>query len=474
MPVQERTLDLAVRTFEPGPLLAGLERGLERELSRLPAAAIPGLLSIALPLPAGLVPLPAGLEGGFMARPAEDLHLLGHGTAAVVETGGPDRFAELSRALGGLSGTWHHRDPGGTGLEPLAFAAFAFDHGGSLVVPNGLPNAVLRVPLLLIRRERGRVAAIFSTRRDGKPSPGTTLRAWMEAATAVLQALAAGPGRMAPAGPLRRIVARPADSVWLGRVERAIKAIRAGEVDKVVLSRRVRIAAEGALDPSRAVARLAARCPEWTVFSFAGGAGTTVGATPERLLSLTRGRVESDALAGTESGRSPGSAQFPGAPLLSNPKTLREHSLVVDAVARALEPLCTELDVPSRPRLLRLPDLQHLWSLVTGQVRPGIGLFDLAARLHPTPAVATAPDSENLEWLRRLGERRLGWYTGGIGWVGRDGDGGLSVVLRCAALDAQGAELSAGAGIVAASRPERELEETELKLAAMLDALRDG
>jgi len=116
--------------------------------------------------------------------------------------------------------------------------------------------------------------------------------------------------------------------------------------------------------------------------------------------------------------------------------------------------------------------LQHLWTPIRGRLRPDIALLDLAARLHPTPAVAGMPLEPARAMLRRLGERRRDWYTGAAGWVDRAGNGDLAVVLRCAILDGHQAQLSAGAGIVAASEPEAELAETELKLGAMLDCLR--
>jgi menaquinone-specific isochorismate synthase len=71
-----------------------------------------------------------------------------------------------------------------------------------------------------------------------------------------------------------------------------------------------------------------------------------------------------------------------------------------------------------------------------------------------------------------LGETRSGWYTGVTGWINRSGDGELAVVLRCALLNGCLAELSAGGGIVAESRPDAEFAETELKLQTMLAALR--
>jgi isochorismate synthase EntC len=103
-------------------------------------------------------------------------------------------------------------------------------------------------------------------------------------------------------------------------------------------------------------------------------------------------------------------------------------------------------------------------------VRKGTTLLDCVQRLHPTPAVGGFPSIPALEWLAELGERR-DWFTGGIGWITAQGDGELAVVLRCAMLRDNEAEVFAGAGIVADSDPQAELGETDLKMRVLLDAL---
>jgi menaquinone-specific isochorismate synthase len=156
----------------------------------------------------------------------------------------------------------------------------------------------------------------------------------------------------------------------------------------------------------------------------------------------------------------------------NTPKLMREHRLVVEAIARALAPVCGSLKYPGQPRLLRLRDLLHLWTEVRAQAKPGQTLLSLAARLHPTPAVNGAPRAPALDWLRRHEPFRRGWYAGGGGWLDPAGDGDLAVLLRSALLDARGAELYAGAGILSDSDPRAEYAETELKLRTIQRALR--
>jgi menaquinone-specific isochorismate synthase len=245
--------------------------------------------------------------------------------------------------------------------------------------------------------------------------------------------------------------------------------IQSGGLDKVVLTRRVSVCAAQPVDPARVMAILAQRHPRGTLFGLEmPEGGVFMGASPELLAGLHHGEAYCDALAGTAWG--PGGAR----PLLNDVKNGREHRLVVQSIAEALRPVCSRLEVPAAPVALHLGNLHHLWSGLRGRVKPGIGLLDLLERLHPTPAVGGYPRQAALDWLARHKERRGSWYTGAIGWMDMAGEGEFAVALRCAQVHENRAELYAGAGIVAGSDPQRELAETEAKLAPMLDALGGG
>jgi isochorismate synthase EntC len=101
-------------------------------------------------------------------------------------------------------------------------------------------------------------------------------------------------------------------------------------------------------------------------------------------------------------------------------------------------------------------------------------VLDLVAALHPTAAVAGVPRGAAGEALAELEPIDRGWYAGPVGWVDANGDGEWVIALRCAEITGTTARIFAGAGIVAGSDPEAELEETERKFRALLDALRWG
>lgn len=443
---------------------------LQVRLDRLAAGAAGGaLLSVTLDLGAGerdwLHAQPASREFCYWAQPAAGRHRLGLGRAVVCTSAGPARFTALQAAHAGIAGDWRHDGELGGDHVPVAGLGFAFDHGpgasparhdglGERSLPRAagdLPNAQLGVAAVLLTSAGGRLSATFTTPARDRADAVARWR----------QLLAARPLDALPASAPLPATAL-AERAWNARVERALAAIAAGELDKVVLSRSLRLPLAGRVAPAALLARLVERHPQSTAFAVGSEQAVFLGATPERLVGLRDGAVRADALAGTAWDDEP----------LAVDKNAHEQALVVAAIREALAPLCATLELPPAPRVLELRGLRHLWTPIAGCVRAGIGLFDLIAGLHPTPAVGGSPGAAACDWLRRHGERRPGWYGGGIGWIDRHGDGEVAVALRCGLLGAHHIELPAGAGIVAGSRAAHEFRETEAKLGTMLDALR--
>jgi menaquinone-specific isochorismate synthase len=388
---------------------------------------------------------------------------LGLGSAHGWSSGGTGRFAELEARLEGLRQGWHHADPDGTGLEPLAFVGFAY---GPEDRAEGFPNLELRVPELLLAR-RGDSSTVTLTWRTEENEPLLAL----SRAAAWVSGLARGSAGN-PHLSLERVAAMPSDEIWLARIRQAVADIRGGRLDKVVLSRRVRFRAPESIGFPALIPACQSRFPECTVFAWSHPGGMLLGASPERLLALRGRQVVSDAIAGTAARAA--SAAEDGrleVGLRTSGKIGQEHHPVVTSIARQLLPVCESLDLPDQPRVLKLANAQHLWSAIAGRLKPGVGIAEVLARLHPTPAVGGAPRQTALAWQSRHGELRAAWYAGAVGWIARDGDGEFSVVLRSAWISGNSVDLFAGAGIVAESDPDAELGETELKLGAMLDIL---
>ena len=273
-----------------------------------------------------------------------------------------------------------------------------------------------------------------------------------------------------------QLAQEPTAEVYAAAVRSALGRIQAGEIDKVVLARTLRVDAGRELDPRRLLHRLRAVEPHCYTFAVPTPQGTLVGASPELLLSRRGLRVRSVPLAGTAPRSGDPDDDLANAKALSDSaKDREEHAIVVAAVEAVLGEYCDDLAFDAEPVLEPTANVWHLATRFEGVLRdPAVSASDLVAALHPTPAVCGAPQAAARAAIEESEPFDRGAYAGPVGWVDARGDGDWAIALRCAAIDGQRATLYAGAGIVAGSDPAREVDETERKFRAFLDSLRWG
>jgi menaquinone-specific isochorismate synthase len=258
------------------------------------------------------------------------------------------------------------------------------------------------------------------------------------------------------------------DVLWLEAVAEATRAIADGPLEKVVLARDFAVWSKSPFDPRRILHRLHERFPDCYTFLVDG----LVGASPELLVRRTGRRLDSVALAGSaRRSDDPEEDERIGRRLLESDKDRREHEMAAWSVAEALGEMCDRVVADAEPSLLRLANVQHLATQFRATLSTQTSVIDVVRRLHPTAAVGGWPTAEAVDTIRRLEGMNRGRYAGPVGWFDARGDGEFAIALRCAELSGARARLFAGAGIVRGSLPESELEETRLKLQAMLAAL---
>ncbi|MDX1469285.1 MAG: chorismate-binding protein [Acidimicrobiia bacterium] len=243
---------------------------------------------------------------------------------------------------------------------------------------------------------------------------------------------------------------------WRSGFAEASARLADGEVEKVVLARRVTAGFESPIDQRRLLQRLGPVRANSYLFAVGG----LIGASPELLVSIRDGAISAHPLAGTASSDAG----------LTGSLVEREHRLTADAVSEALSPHL--VNPPSlQPDTVEVGPIKHLGSRITGRARPGVTIVDLLSSLHPTPAVGGVPPERALSLIRILEPWGRGRYAGPVGWLDSSGQGEFALALRCGKVEGDEATLFAGGGLVAGCDQEAELEETRLKLEPMLTAL---
>jgi menaquinone-specific isochorismate synthase len=259
---------------------------------------------------------------------------------------------------------------------------------------------------------------------------------------------------------------------WKDSVQSVVNRLQQGEMDKVVLARKCEVSFDKKVSSDFVLDNLWKQQPDSFVFSFERKESCFIGATPERLVKKTGEEILSTCLAGSIArGDTLLNDEKLGEELLKDEKNRYEHQLVVDSIQQALNPFCDKLSIPPSPQLMKLKDIQHLYTPVIGQASEHTSLLNLVEKLHPTPALGGVPRDKALYVIRQEEEMDRGLYAGPIGWIDAYGNGEYAVALRSGLLQGEKAYLYAGCGIVADSEPESEFKETQMKFRPMLRAL---
>jgi salicylate biosynthesis isochorismate synthase len=384
---------------------------------------------------------------------------------------GPERFSEVAATCAelvrGRVADEPEELPAGAGPVWTGGFAFALD-GGSAPHWSSLPPALMVLPELSLWRSGDRTLLTL----NALAGPGAEA------------SLAAHRGRLASLGEQRLPLADPhptesssiasvtAPEEFEGGVASAVEAIRAGEVDKVVVAREVTVTAPRAHDPAALFGALRDVFPSCFCFCCGTPAAAFIGASPELLVRRNGAGVATVALAGsTRRSADPAVDDHLGEQLRASPKDRAEHEIVVRRIERSLRPYAVWVEAAAEASLVRVANIQHLATPIRAQLSDARSAVELAGLLHPTPAVGGEPRDAALAAIRRLERLDRGWYAGPVGWMDAAEDGEFCVGLRSGLLRDRVAHLYAGNGIVADSDPAAELAETELKLGALLPLL---
>ena len=274
-----------------------------------------------------------------------------------------------------------------------------------------------------------------------------------------------------PAEPARVASAAPPEH-YEEAVARAVERIRAGELEKVVLAREVRVHASRRHDAGAVFGALREVFPACYCYCVGTPELAFVGASPELLVRRDGERAQTVALAGTtRRSADPAVDGLLGEQLLQSAKNREEQAIVARRIERALDPVSVWVAAADEPVLVKVHNVQHLATPIRAQLAepvPAVELADACIRRRPSAASRASAPMRLIPALEGLDR---GWYAGPVGWTDLSEDGEFCVALRCALLRGKVAHLYAGCGIVRDSVPAEELAETEVKLQALLPLL---
>jgi isochorismate synthase len=476
----------------PAPALAlsgsartALAKWLQRAGSRARRSGRPVLAAVTLPIDPAIDVSAAVLRARLhddrffcLEQPERNAFALATlGAAAVVEADGARRFKEAAAACRELASRAERNDSGDDpgappGSGPVFVGGFAFaPQGGATPEWASLAPAQLVLPELSLTRAGGEARATLTAVVDGDEGPEAVLERLERRLVSI------APGADMPLldpDPIAtpRIAGAAPPEHYEAAVARAVERIRAGELDKLVLAREVRVHAGRDHDAAGLFGALREVFPGCYCYLAGGAELAFTGASPELLVRREGARVQTVALAGTtRRSADPAVDRHLGEQLLTSAKDRAEQAIVARRIERRLGRVSVWVAAAEEPALVRVQNVQHLATPIRAQLAEPRSALELAGLLHPTPAVGGEPWSRAEPLIPALEGLDRGWYAGPVGWTDLEEDGEFCVALRCALLRGPVAHLYAGDGIVRDSVPADELAETEAKLGALLPLL---
>jgi menaquinone-specific isochorismate synthase len=430
-----------------------------------------GLRSASVPLPTldplvVLAELAADYPHYFYWEQA-DRAVATFGIAATRQFSGSDRFAAaetfVNQIAGQLSGELG-------AVRPLLYCYFPFFDQAKTT--EAFDTSALCLPQWQIER-RGDCCFLVANSTTSLP-----LEIFNQAIENLVARLGRLVGKAIPDRP-QPLWAEAPEVCLETQIRQALTDIEQQHLQKIVLAHSRQLTAPQAFSIPRSLANLRHHYPDCYTFAVSNGQGQCfLGASPERLLAVrnSQGEAErqltSDALAGSAPrGMSPELDRQLATALLDSTKEQHEHRLVRDFIVEQLQSLQLRPTWSSQPQLLKLTNIQHIWTPIQAALPPAISLLSILATLHPTPAVAGLPQALACQKIQEYEQITRGLYAAPLGWLDLAGDGELVVGIRSALVAGRQAQLYAGAGIVAGSQAAQEVAEIQLKFQPLYRAL---
>lgn len=258
---------------------------------------------------------------------------------------------------------------------------------------------------------------------------------------------------------------------YMDMVRKGIQSCKRGDVFQIVLSRRFQQSFTG--DEFNVYRALRSINPSPYLFFFDYGDYKLMGSSPEAQLVIQNGKAVVHPIAGTfKRSGDDATDKKETERLLNDAKENAEHVMLVDLARNDLSRVCDEVTVAQYKQVQYYSHVIHLVSEVTGNVRDGYNPYELLAKTFPAGTLSGAPKFRAMELIDAYEPTHRSYYGGAIGFMGFDGSCNHAIMIRTFLSRDNTLTYQAGAGIVAASVPENELQEVNNKLGALKKAIR--
>jgi anthranilate synthase component 1 len=264
--------------------------------------------------------------------------------------------------------------------------------------------------------------------------------------------------------------ANMSDADYMEMIKKGIASCHRGDVFQIVLSRRFQQAFTG--DEFNVYRALRSINPSPYLFFFDYGDYKLMGSSPEAQLIIRNGKAIVHPIAGTFRRTGNDEQDHLAAELLmGDKKENAEHVMLVDLARNDLSRVCNDVKVSNYKEIQYYSHVIHLVSEVTGNVKKGTNPFELLAKTFPAGTLSGAPKFKAMELISSYEPTSRSYYGGAIGFIGFDGSCNHAIMIRTLMSKNNTLTYQAGAGVVAASKPESELQEVNNKLGALKKAI---
>lgn len=257
-------------------------------------------------------------------------------------------------------------------------------------------------------------------------------------------------------------------------VNRILEYLVEGDVFQVNVSREWTGCFNSPPDPASILTSLRANNPAPFSGLMRWGNHTLLSSSPERLVEIRGDLVQTRPIAGTRP-RGDGGEEDAALhrELIGNDKERAEHIMLIDLERNDLGRVCVpgSIEVDELMVVESYAHVHHIVSNVKGKLRADASPVDAIKAVFPGGTITGCPKVRCMEIIAELETTPRGFYTGAMGYLGRDGQLDMNILIRSLLLEESKFSFRCGAGIVADSRPERELVETQEKARGLLLAL---